>query len=401
MALQIEITAPGAAPRLVVAGEGRTRVIARPTETYRLIDDTGAPLKGATAKRVDNSLLIEGLPDGKEVEINNFFAAGSTGRDTTLMLDSLGAPPGSTLTQDSEMISALSDGSFLMYGAASSAPPLAPVAGAAGAGGASWGTIAAAAAGGLLLVGAAAGGGGGGGGGSSTPVVDTTPPPAPTFTTAAATNDRTPVLSGTAEAGTQVTVRVDLNGNGTADAGDVTYRTTAAADGTWSVDTGTATPILGALPVGGLASGVTYIVLAQANDASGNISPLASTQISIDTSAPTAPTITSAALTNLAMPVIGGSAEPGATVTLSIDASNNGSVDAVYRTTASAGRMDDRHGNGHADLGQPGQRPAQPGRQRPLGDRDRPGRQCQRCHAVHDTDRHVGAAAADDRHRGG
>jgi hypothetical protein len=151
---------------------------------------------------------------------------------------------------------------------------------------------------------------------TQTLAIDTTVPDAPAITSAAVTNDATPVISGTAEDGATVTVTV----------AGATY-STVATGGVWSIDLETATPASGALlldPNGDNA------VSAVAADAAGNVSAPAGQTLAIDTTLPAAPTITSAALTNDATPVISGTAEEGATVTLIV-------AGATYSTVATGG----------------------------------------------------------------
>ena len=124
--------------------------------------------------------------------------------------------------------------------------------------------------------------------------------------TSGATNDSTPEIKGSAEAGS--TIVVTLNGA-------ETYTTTAGADGAWSV-----TPA-------GLGDG-TYTVSAQETDAAGNVNN-ATSVIVVDTVAPIASTIalTTATdtgtshtdrITNDSTPTITGTAEAGSKVTVVI-----------------------------------------------------------------------------------
>ncbi|AWN43003.1 hypothetical protein DK389_24040 [Methylobacterium durans] len=126
--------------------------------------------------------------------------------------------------------------------------------------------------------------------------IDATAPAAPVFTAGGGlTNDNTPTVTGTAEAGATVTVL-----NGTA----VVGTTVANASGIWSLTSGT------------LGDG-SYSLRATARDSLGNTSAASNPlPITIDTAAPGAPTVTAPALTNSATPVVTGTAEAGATVTL-------------------------------------------------------------------------------------
>ena len=120
---------------------------------------------------------------------------------------------------------------------------------------------------------------------------------------ALATDDATPVLTGTAEAGSTVDVVV----NGT------TFTTIAAPDGTFSIDTENDTPTAGG-PFVPLEDGVQDIAVTS-TDADGNVLTDASTnELTIDTTAPDAPVITESNEAG-----VSGTAEPGSTVTVTID----------------------------------------------------------------------------------
>ncbi|ADO70145.1 adventurous gliding motility protein AgmC [Stigmatella aurantiaca] len=152
---------------------------------------------------------------------------------------------------------------------------------------------------------------------TNTFIVDTTAPAAPVVVTPAngsTTQDTTPTYSGTAEAGSTVTVIVDGVPVGT---------TPASASGSWSF-TPTA-PLLGG----------SHTVRATATDAAGNTSAQSNTNTFIvDTTAPTAPVVTTpangAVLTDTT-PTYSGTAEAGSTVTVIVDGAPVGT------TTASAG----------------------------------------------------------------
>ncbi|MDZ5461527.1 DUF4347 domain-containing protein, partial [Azohydromonas lata] len=147
-------------------------------------------------------------------------------------------------------------------------------------------------------------------------LVDTVAPAAPTLGTTDATNDTTPVLSGTAEAGS--TVRVTVGG--------ATYQVTAGANGMWIVDTGSAMPVEGQLALGG--DGLKTVSLSS-TDAAGNRST-GTDSFTLDATAPTAPALTSAALINDATPVLSGTAEAGSTVRVTVGG-------ASFEVTADAG----------------------------------------------------------------
>jgi arylsulfatase A-like enzyme/WD40 repeat protein len=133
-------------------------------------------------------------------------------------------------------------------------------------------------------------------------LLDGTPPPVPVVHTPAsrAVLRSAPVVSGRAEAASQVTVSIDGTMLGTA---------VTDASGSWSFTPGIA-----------LEQGPHYIT-AQASDAAGNTS-LASSPLlfTVDTAAPPAPVLTApGAHVNTATPVIAGTAEPGSIVRVSLD----------------------------------------------------------------------------------
>ena len=135
--------------------------------------------------------------------------------------------------------------------------------------------------------------------------LDTAPPALPVITTAALTNDTTPVISGTAEPGATVEVSVPAN---------AIYDVIAGKDGGWSVDT-SLSPASGSLSLSTVVSNTISVV---AIDPAGNQSGAAQQSLVVDIIAPGAPVITSPLLTNDATPVITGTAEPGATVTVTV-----------------------------------------------------------------------------------
>jgi len=335
MALQIEQLSRDSAPQRIVFGGERTVVIVRPGDSFRFVDDSGGPAKldRIQVRRLNNHMIIDDLPNGHVVELQNFFGACRPGAECKVELEGLGMPAGTVITEDTPPVAALSDGTFLLYtlspsANAAAALPLVPL---VESGGLSTGVLGAVG-GGLLLVGAAgaAGGGGGGsgsgsgGGGGGTPT-DTTPPPAPIVTSPAVLRGVRPVITGEAEAGARVTLRIDLNGNGAfTDVADVTFTTFADADGRWSIDTASA-PLFGAMPPDGLAQATPYALLAQASDAAGNVSPATRTALTIDAAPPAAPVIDVIAgddIVNAAERAQGvtvsGSAEAGSTVAVTL-----------------------------------------------------------------------------------
>ena len=135
--------------------------------------------------------------------------------------------------------------------------------------------------------------------------LDTTAPAQPVIDSGAFTNLAEPVLSGTAEVGSMVTVVI----------GGAVYDVSADELGVWSVDLATATPSSGALELGD----GSYTVSVTATDAAGNVSVAATQGLVIDTAAPAQPLITSLPVAGVDFPVISGTAEPGSTITLTVD----------------------------------------------------------------------------------
>ena len=171
MAFEIQVVAGGGGTQRIVLGSGRTVVTAQPASQYRLLAQEGSIIEGASVKRFGNDLVVQGLPDGAELELDNFFGACRPGAECTFALDSLGAPAGSVLTSEADPLAALRDGSFLLYGTADGGTTAVVVpATAVGAGETGMGPLGTLGAG-LLAIGAIAAAGGGGGGGSSSGAV--------------------------------------------------------------------------------------------------------------------------------------------------------------------------------------------------------------------------------------
>ena len=122
---------------------------------------------------------------------------------------------------------------------------------------------------------------------------DTTPPAKPELAAVAGCKtSRTVTLTGKAEAGSQVQIAQGATTLGLA---------TAAADGTWSKSVT-------------FASDGTHTVVVRARDAAANVSVDSDpVQVKVDTAAPSAPVVVSH-LATVASVVIGGTAEPGATL---------------------------------------------------------------------------------------
>ena len=149
---------------------------------------------------------------------------------------------------------------------------------------------------------------------TNTFTIDTTPPGAPVVITPAngsTTNDATPEITGTAEAGASVEVFVDGASVGT---------TTAAGDGSWSFT-----------PTTPLTNGA-HSAYAIATDAAGHVSPQSNTNtFTVDTNAPNAPVVTAPAnnaVLSVSPTAVTGTAEPNSTVEVFIDGAPAGTTTA-------------------------------------------------------------------------
>ncbi|WP_147041300.1 DUF4347 domain-containing protein, partial [Skermanella aerolata] len=148
---------------------------------------------------------------------------------------------------------------------------------------------------------------------SQTLIIDTTAPIL-AITSKPVTSDTTPIITGTAEVGSVVTVRVE----------DATYSFTAT-NSTWSLDLKSAVPLSGILA---LNDNGTNSISVTARDPAGNTSSTTQTLL-IDTIAP-AVAITSAPVTSDTTPIITGTADTDSTVIVTV-------AGATYSTKASDG----------------------------------------------------------------
>ncbi|HEU5098696.1 MAG TPA: Ig-like domain-containing protein, partial [Roseiflexaceae bacterium] len=162
-------------------------------------------------------------------------------------------------------------------------------------------------------------------GNSSTPAshsftVDTSAPSTPSMTNlapASITNDTTPAISGVADVGSTITLVLDPD-NDPSTTDSVTYTTTVAANGTWSIDTATVTPTSGTFPASGLAEGTVGLSVIATDLANNTSAPLTQT-FTIDIIAPAAPSITgptAGSTTRDSTPTISGTAEANSTSTV-------------------------------------------------------------------------------------
>jgi len=306
MALILEITkADGTVARTALQNQ-TTKVGAWPGGKVRVIDSaTGKSPPDITATKVGDSLIVDGLPEGKKVEVTKFYTDCSPNAPCSVVIDPADGGQAVPITQTSQPIAALPDNQALMYGPTSDAAAAAP------APAASSGIPTGALLGGLALLGVAAaagGGGGGGGGGSSTPPPDTTAPNSPVVASVAGDNVVSAAeaaagvaVSGTAEAGSTVTVTW----------GSTTKTATADGSGNWSANFAS-----GEVPADGNTT-----ISATARDAAGNTSAAGTLAVAVDTGAPSAPTVANVAGDNVvnaaeatAGVAVSGTAEAGSTV---------------------------------------------------------------------------------------
>ncbi len=148
-------------------------------------------------------------------------------------------------------------------------------------------------------------------------VFDTTAPSVPTVNTMA-TNDGTPVITGTANLLAGETLTVTVNG--------ATYNVTVATNGTWRLDTGATTPASGTL--GAFVNGTSYPVVATITDLAHNATSDTSTnELRFDTTPPDTPAGDVAAISDTGIsntdnitsdttPTIVGTGTAGDTITL-------------------------------------------------------------------------------------
>ncbi len=255
MALTLEIKpAEGPLSRIRLQ-PGSNRFTVRVGDVYRIFDDqTGLSPPGITVKRIDNSLVVDGLPpsagEATTVEFAEFYTLCSAGSPCTLEVQpSLESAP-VAVTPATASIGALADGAFVLYDPSYVPPEPPPDQGSFDPRMAWYGL------GALAIAGLAAGGGGGDGGGGGAPIGNDG---TLQYTGSPFVNSRTPTLVGKGEPGSQVLVRIDTDGDG---APNVSYATTVGPDFLWQINLATAAPTSGALPAGGLPDAVTVGITA-------------------------------------------------------------------------------------------------------------------------------------------
>lgn len=272
MALFIEITAPDGAVTRLAANGPTTQLSTQPGHQYRLItDDAAGAQPVAQVRRVGSDLIVELPETTQNIELTRFFAPGAQGSQFSLA--ELGGAAETIITPQSEPIGALNSGGFLLW----ASPQLRGEPVEEPGSDLNWRPIAAVAGGTILVAGAAAGGG------SSAVASDRTPPSAPVINEALNSNSPRPVISGTADPGSSITITIDAGDTGQR----VTYATTTDAAGNWSVDLANDIPFSGSLPPDGLPTDVSSTARIIATDTAGNAGPVAVGTITIDVTPPT------------------------------------------------------------------------------------------------------------------
>ena len=300
-------------------GENRVRVL--PGRQFRL-QDPNLDAEQLRVLQVDSDLVIENVPlDGDagtaSVILEGYYricsasdqcAVTAGGDETVSIPDSVDGAGGAVLLADvnTKPLGALNDGTFVLYDPKFETPIL-PALGDVPTKPLLYGL------GGAAVLGlAAAGGGGGGDSDGQAPQGNISL----TLKSSTYFNTRFPVLNGTAQPGSEVQVRIDTDGDQHA---NVTYTTTADANGNWAVDLKTATPSSGALPSTGL-SDTNSLEVVGSNKGVQSTLPL--TTLHFDDTPPASAEVASVAGDN----IITGP-EKAAGVTISGTAEANGSVE--------------------------------------------------------------------------
>jgi hypothetical protein len=133
------------------------------------------------------------------------------------------------------------------------------------------------------------------------------------------TNDFTPLLTGQGTPGETLTISVDVDGDGIADA---TYTTHVASDGSWQIDPDTETPTSGTFP----SLNDDDLISVTAKDIACNED---TGTIQIDVTTP----VVDDAFTDDITPQLTGNGEPGETLTITVDADGDGIPEVTYVTT--------------------------------------------------------------------
>ena len=353
--LDIQRTHDGSVEHLQLR-PGENRVQVRPGHQFRL-DRSEVDPELLRVLKVDSDLVIEGiplgaaaavtpddataLPEGATVVLEGYYRVCSASDRCTVTVDDgtadatavAGGELGSTglvlADVGTQPLGALSDGNFVLYDPKFEAPIL-PMLADGSARPLLYGL------GGAAVLGLALGGGGGGGGDSGLPPQGNI---SLELKSSNYFNNRFPTISGTAQPGSDVQVRIDTDGDQRA---NVTYTTKADASGNWSVNLRSATPSSGELPAAGLSDSNTMEVVGMHN---GVQSILPVTTLTFDDTPPAKAEISQVAGDNI---INGGERDNG--VTFSGTSEANGTVELKVGNTTRLVPVD-ANGNWSTTLG--------------------------------------------------
>ncbi len=341
--LDIQRTHDGSVEHLQLR-PGENRVLVRPGQQFRLNRADVDPEQLRVLK-VDSDLVIEGIPakaagtaaaaaegagegaasEASSIVLEGYYRICSAADRCTVSVDDgtasaeavasgeLGSTGQVLADVSTQPLGALPDGNFVLYDPSFEAPIL-PMLGDGSAKPLLYGL------GGAAVLGLALGGGGGGGGDSGLPPQGNI---SLTLKSGAYFNTRFPTISGTAQPGSEVQLRIDTDGDQRA---NVTYTTTSDTSGNWAVNLQTAKPSAGELPATGLADSNTMEVVGMHN---GVQSILPQTTMTFDNTPPAEAEISPIADDNI---ITGGERDKG--VTFSGTSEANGSVELKVGTLA-------------------------------------------------------------------
>ncbi len=170
---KIELISPEGDIRDLVLGTTPASLPALPGTVYRITStDGGRPPR---VLRDGNDLIVQGLPDGVDLTINDFYLACRDGNDCTVLLNQFAGVDNEAITPQTQPLAALSSGRFVIFSADNVAPPPPEAESGSTIG---WGPILAAG-GGVLALAALAGGSSASTATSSSPAPAPAPTPSP------------------------------------------------------------------------------------------------------------------------------------------------------------------------------------------------------------------------------
>ncbi|MDO4232296.1 MAG: Ig-like domain-containing protein [Lautropia sp.] len=299
------------------AGANRVRV--QSGQQFRLVDPDGE-LKAEALRvlQVDDDMIVENIPvEGSQetasIILEGYYRICSASDRCEVMLEPPAGGGEAVKLADvsTTAIGALADGTFVLHDTGFQTPAAQPEESSdyASMRPVLYGV------GGAAVLGLALGGGGGGGGDGAPATGDMSL----RKSSADVFNNRFPTISGTAQQGTEVQLRIDTDGDLRE---NVTYATTTDAAGNWAVNLQTATPTAGALPASGLSDSNGLAVTGVLNGAQSTL-PLST--LTFDNVEPARAVIASVAQDGIitasekaAGASITGTAEPGGTVEITL-----------------------------------------------------------------------------------